>query len=153
MNNIDLPFSERTHRVQALIMKDNTFLMLEHQYQDQTFWALPGGGIEKGETFEQALIREIKEETLLDISIKRRLFSEDVSDLPPYFYKIIHTYLVDIIGGNLSLGCEPETQGFAGEFDIISLKWFSFERIPDNIGIITKNEIKRLYDLYKKGEI
>lgn len=58
--------------VKALIKKDEKFLFIldaEHK----TTWDLPGGKIEYGETPEDALVREVKEETDLDISIQRNV--------------------------------------------------------------------------------
>jgi 8-oxo-dGTP diphosphatase len=35
-------------------------------YRDALFWIAPGGGVEEGETFEQAALREMREETGID---------------------------------------------------------------------------------------
>jgi ADP-ribose pyrophosphatase YjhB (NUDIX family) len=48
--------------------KDDRILLVKHKY-GQKKWSLPGGGIELGESVEEAAIREVKEETGLEIEI------------------------------------------------------------------------------------
>jgi len=63
--------------VGALIFnsKDQLFLMKSHKWRDN--YVVPGGHIELGETLKDALIREVKEETNLDIyDIEFLLFQE-----------------------------------------------------------------------------
>jgi 8-oxo-dGTP diphosphatase len=68
----------RVVRCQAVIIKDNRMLVLR-QYnckRQEEYWMLPGGGLEDGETEQQCIIREIKEETGFDVEIKEVLFDE-----------------------------------------------------------------------------
>jgi len=57
-------------------------------------WEFPGGKIEKGETHEQALVREIKEELCIDISAGK-LLGEAIHEYPErtvhlFFYEATH---------------------------------------------------------------
>jgi len=57
--------------VMGCILSDDRQNVLLVKRRDVPVWTLPGGGIEKGENFEQAIIREIKEETGFTVEIKR----------------------------------------------------------------------------------
>lgn len=58
-------------RVSGLIINENKILMVD--MDKSGFLCLPGGYVELGETTEEAIIREIKEETLVDFSILKYL--------------------------------------------------------------------------------
>lgn len=65
----DMPVFER-FGVRALICKDGLFAMQQSKYGD---YKIPGGGVEKGETYHEALSREVLEETglhVIEASIK-----------------------------------------------------------------------------------
>ncbi|RSD28791.1 NUDIX domain-containing protein [Mesobacillus subterraneus] len=49
--------------------------MTKHVCPDKTFWTLPGGGLEKGESFEEAVVRAVKEEVGLDVDVVEHLFT------------------------------------------------------------------------------
>lgn len=51
--------------VRAIIQQDDKLAMVYNQKYD--YYAFPGGGVEDGENFHQALIREVKEETGLKV--------------------------------------------------------------------------------------
>lgn len=53
----------------SAVVLDPELQVLVHRRTDSDLWALPGGGVEVGESVSQALIREVKEETGLDIVI------------------------------------------------------------------------------------
>ena len=60
----DWPRSQR-HTVRAIIERDGKLGMLHKLTYD--YYAFPGGGIEEGETYHEALIREVHEETGLRV--------------------------------------------------------------------------------------
>lgn len=95
-------------------------------------WHLPGGGIEEGESFEEALKREVKEETSLTINEFQKLtFDEDVEpnkkgELTHYIFLIFK--------------CESPTLKVKPGDDIARLKWFAESELK-NLSM-TKPSIK-----------
>jgi 8-oxo-dGTP pyrophosphatase MutT (NUDIX family) len=58
-------FNIQTQGVRVMIIHDGSLVLVRHWYN--TLWVMPGGGIKKHETPEQAAIREVREELELDI--------------------------------------------------------------------------------------
>lgn len=67
------------HRVCAALIEEQQILMVELHTPSRTFWTLPGGGVESGETKEQAVIREVLEETHLHVTIERQLYEISIN--------------------------------------------------------------------------
>ena len=59
----------------ALCLSQGQLLLVEHRdpRTQQSYWVLPGGGREAGETFAAAAIREVREETGVEVRVVRRL--------------------------------------------------------------------------------
>ena len=86
---------------------DETILMVRQQHPEREIWLLPGGGIEEGETSRMAAVREVKEETSLDISVDRMLWHvEQLKNDGQQRY--VNFFLAHVTGGELSLGEDPE---------------------------------------------
>jgi ADP-ribose pyrophosphatase YjhB (NUDIX family) len=66
--DIDYP----KHLVVVLVfIRDDDKILLVRQGYGEEYWSLPGGAVEENEALEQAALREVKEETGLEIRIKR----------------------------------------------------------------------------------
>lgn len=61
-------------RVTGILIHNGSLLVLEQNVDNERSWSLPGGGLEQGETIEQALVRELREETGLDVSVGDLLY-------------------------------------------------------------------------------
>jgi 8-oxo-dGTP diphosphatase len=81
--------------VGALIFRDDRILLAERGKEPlKGYWSLPGGVVEVGETLEQAIRREVREETNLEIEIVNVLeiferIMRDHDGRPEYHYVLI----------------------------------------------------------------
>jgi 8-oxo-dGTP diphosphatase len=58
-------------RVGAICREGDSVLLVEHEKDHERYWLFPGGGIEVDETAEDALVRELLEETSVKVSVGR----------------------------------------------------------------------------------
>ncbi|ASP37805.1 DNA mismatch repair protein MutT [Bacterioplanes sanyensis] len=90
-------------RACALILNESQQILLIHRIKnDREYWVFPGGGIEAGETAEQAVIREVKEETSLIAKSVALVFEQFNADRKESYFS------VDIASGKVELGNGPE---------------------------------------------
>ena len=76
----------------AIIIQENKILVTQRGYGElKDRWEFPGGKIEPGETKEQAIIREIKEELEADIEII--CFLNTIEFDYPSFHLIMHNFV------------------------------------------------------------
>ena len=88
-------------RITGILIENNELLLVQQKLSDKRNWSLPGGRLERGETISQGLIREMKEETGLDVEIARMLY---LCDVAASSNTILHiTFLLRRIGGEIEL--------------------------------------------------
>jgi 8-oxo-dGTP pyrophosphatase MutT (NUDIX family)/ribosomal protein S18 acetylase RimI-like enzyme len=135
----------RHTRYRGAIVKDHHILLIKvcEYEKNRVFWMLPGGGLEPGETEEECVQREMKEETNLDVHAKEVLFAEDFP--AGYAYKDQKTYLCDVLNGEAKPGSEPEFLPGQG-FGIVDIGWFNL-RNPDSWGLSVLNDSITCHDL------
>jgi ADP-ribose pyrophosphatase YjhB (NUDIX family) len=101
-----------TTRVSVIVVtEEQKILLVRHRKGNRLYWVLPGGRLEYGETFHECAVRELKEETGLDIEIEKFLFlSEAIA--PDRSRHIVNIYLKGrITGGIMQIGNEPVLAG------------------------------------------
>lgn len=68
-------------RASAIIIKDKSILLIHRLNHGQEYYVLPGGGVDAGETAEQAVVREVKEETDLNVlSVALAFYTDQYED-------------------------------------------------------------------------
>jgi ADP-ribose pyrophosphatase YjhB (NUDIX family) len=113
----------RHTRYQGAIIKEDQILLIKHTEHEsgRSFWVIPGGGREAGETEMACVAREMWEETNLMVRVERLLVETALPNDP--FNKIRKTYLCTIVSGQAAPGYEPEADA-AAFYAITEVAWF-----------------------------
>jgi 8-oxo-dGTP pyrophosphatase MutT (NUDIX family) len=102
---------------QAVILSEQRVLLAVRR--DLRGWELPGGHVQAGESSEDALIREVREETGLDIAVERRVGEYVRTGFRPYTASV---YTCRITGGALRPSVETPV-----------VRWFESDELPDTL--------------------
>lgn len=94
--------------VRVIILdEENRVLVVRQHHENKDIWMVPGGGIEEGEDTLQAGIREVMEETGLEIEMGPLLWHvEEVSE--DRGQRFVNFFMGRLTGGNMHLGKDPE---------------------------------------------
>ncbi len=113
----------RQTRYQGAILQDDKMLLIRHTEHEsgRSYWVIPGGGREAGETEMACVKREMWEETNLVVTVERLLVETAIPNDP--FNKTRKTYLCTIVSGQASPGVEPEADASA-LYAISEVAWF-----------------------------
>ena len=112
----------RIVRYQGVVIRDDHILLVKHREHatGRYYWVIPGGGREANETEEACVLREMREETNLIVTIERLLLDEAALSGG---YKRFKTYLCRAVNGNAQPGYEPEIES-AQRYAITEIGWF-----------------------------
>ena len=111
-------------RVGAIIFEGDSIILIKRVTRERTYWVFPGGEIDPGETKEEAMMRECKEELGIDIRIVKP------------FTEISHTvygkeqkeyfFICEKVGGVLGASTGPEFTGdkkyyYRGTYEVVTV--------------------------------
>ena len=121
--------------VAAVIRKDDKIFTTQRGYGEwKDWWEFPGGKMEPGETPEEALKREIREELSTDISVDEFLCTVEYDY--PKFHLVMHCYMCSLLTDSLHLN-EHEAAKWLGREELTSVKW-----LPADVEVIERLLLK-----------
>ena len=130
-------------RVCGLLQEGDRLLLVKHTLQHQSvWWAPPGGGMEFGESIEQALRREFLEETNLEITVGQFAFGCEYIQDPLHAIELF--FWVTRISGTLQAGQDPE---------LPLIKNVRFMSFPDIAGLPRSEVHGMLHDVHRKVDL
>ena len=102
--------------------------MVRHEHDGQNYWTLPGGGVEPLETLEQALVREVLEETHLHARVVKFLFEEQ------YTAGMTYCFLATVdISAKAKLGNDPEERDLPPRSRMLQeVAWHALKSMQDD---------------------
>lgn len=112
----------------VLVEKDGKFLLGKRNKKNyRGYWVIPGGGVRWGETIKEAGVREIKEETNLDIEIVKLIGHKEVMNLPENYHTVVFYHLARPLNSDVKANDDISDIGF---FSIDQIK--KLERVAES---------------------
>ncbi|MFA0962995.1 NUDIX domain-containing protein [Roseivirga sp. BDSF3-8] len=129
-------------RVCGICLMDGGLLLTEHKGlgPQGRLWIPPGGGMQYGESAEECLVRELKEETGLEIAAGKLLFVHEYINAPLHALELF--YEAKITGGSLTKGIDPE---LAENEQIIQQSKFMGQEEIEGLNKELRHEILKRY--------
>ena len=117
---------KRIEVVAAIIRKEGRIFATQRGYGEwKDWWEFPGGKMEPGETPEEALKREIREELSTEIRVDELLCTVEYDY--PKFHLTLHCYLCSLVTEALHLN-EHEAARWLANDELDSVKWLPADR-------------------------
>jgi len=70
----------------GIVIFDNKIVLIHRKVNGNEYFVFPGGGVEPGETNEECVIREVREETSIEVKVEKLLYSVIDEKSEHYFY-------------------------------------------------------------------
>ena len=120
-----------TVSVAAIIINENNeVLLLDHIFRSALSWGIPGGFVNRGEQPEEALRREIQEETGLDIH-----------DIKLFRVRTINRHIEILFRAQATGTAEVKSR------EIRALAWFSVDKMPEQMDKEQKTVVKNILQI------
>ena len=104
------------------MIKDTRILVARHIEDDGSFWALPGDWMKPGETLTETAVRELREETSLELEVLGLLYADDVFSEDDMTRGLQLIYSADIVGEEI----HPNPEG-----KYLGVEYVELERLTE----------------------
>lgn len=141
-------------RVTGVLIEDDQILLLNQDTDTGRGWSLPGGKVEEREAIGQALVREMREETGLQVEVGRLLYVCDhITDAVHVVHLTFEVRRVGGVAGEIAAGADTRpirgvefaklselpAYGFSERFGQLAMQGFpsagSYMGVKANIGL------------------
>lgn len=126
----------------CVLIENDKVLLIYREKNDRIYYVFPGGGVEDGETNEECLIRECREELGIEINIIKQLYEVKGKDF------LQHFFLIERVSGKIG-------SGDANEYDINRVGGLQKPMFIDinelvNLDVVSRPIVEQLLSDYKK---
>ena len=120
-----------TVSVAAIIINENEeILLLDHIFRSSLSWGIPGGFVNRGEQPEDALKRELREETGLELH-----------DIKLFRVRTINRHIEILFRAQATGKAEVKSR------EIKALAWFKIDKIPEQMNEEQKSVVKNILQI------
>lgn len=141
MDNTKIKFEKRENKIKkviscgAFVLENEKILLVQHKNGEH--WSFPKGHMEPSETMQQTAMREVREETGIEIQIVSDRTYKTMYVIPPDIQKTVFYYEAIKVKGNLK----------KQESEIIDIGWFSYN---EALEYLTFSEDKKVLETFLK---
>jgi len=115
-----MPLNTPTLTVDGIVVDKNRVVLIRRLYPPfRGCWALPGGFVEVGESVEQAVIREVFEESGLKVKVKKLVGVYSNPKRDPRRHTVSACFLCRKVSGKIKAGSDSK-----------EVAWFSLKKLP-----------------------
>ena len=131
--------------VDGILFQDESVLLVQRKHAPfQGSWALPGGFVEYGETTEDAVVREVLEETGVKTNIRSLIGVYSGPHRDPRGHTVTVAYLIDRMSGELHAGDDASSVKFFKMNELPALAFDHAEIINDAFRRVSRGVLSKM---------